>query len=440
MSYKNRDITKDFIVDKHDKILSTARFTAILLIIFAAGSFAGESIILDNKAFFFYRLTGFAGAVIFLIYSALFFKKGNEVLNVTAILFLHLAVGIMNSFIIYSVFTKNVLPPEFKGSAVMSASISVLFQHILGAGIKRWLYAVILPPAIILTAALVYAGISVNDMAIFSTYDIVVIIVMILSIRESRLEIKNFHNLQIEKERNFLTIQNNIKNEFISNISHELRTPMTGIIGVQEILLDTELSTEQSDLLKMARSSSFHLLDLINDLLDVSQLEEKKMSLKLEEVKIIKFVSELFNNFKVLDKKGIEFVFETEINEELKISTDSRKISQILRNLLGNAEKFTDIGKITLSVKKVDETDDTVGLEFSVADTGVGIPEEKIPFVFDRFFQADSGTAKKHSGTGLGLAITKMLVEAMGGTVRCESKWCQGSTFSVKIRFAKVLS
>ncbi|HQN73615.1 MAG TPA: ATP-binding protein [bacterium] len=440
MSYKNRDITKDFIVDKHDKILSTARFAAILLLIFVVGAFIGEKLVLKTETFFFYRLTGFAGAVIFFIYSALFFKKGNEVLNITAILFLHLSIGIMNSFVVYSIYTENALPPEFKGSAVMSASISVLVQHILGAGIKRWLYAVILPPAIILTAALVYAGISVNDMAIFSTYDIVVIITMVLSIRESRLELKNYHNLQIEKERNFLTIQNNIKNEFISNISHELRTPMTGIIGVQEMLLDTELSTEQSYLLKMARSSSFHLLDLINDLLDVSQLEEKKVSLKLEEVKIIKFVRELFNNFKVLDKKGIEFVFETEIDEGLKISTDSRKISQILRNLLGNAEKFTDIGKITLSVKKFDETDDTIGLEFSVADTGVGIPEEKIPFVFDRFFQADSTHAKKYGGTGLGLAITKMLVEAMGGNIRCESKWCQGSKFSFKIRFVKLLS
>jgi signal transduction histidine kinase len=440
MIYKNKDVTKDFITERHEKMLSTARFGAILLFMFAAGAFIGDELVLKTGHFFFYRLTGFLGAVIFLIYAAFFFKKGKEARNVTAVLFLHLSIGIMNSFVIYSIHTENVLPPEFKGSAVMSASISVLLQHILATGIRRWLYTVILPPAIVLTAALVYAGVSANDLAIFSTYDIVVIIVVILSIRESRLEIKNFHNLQIEKERNYLTIQNNIKNEFISNISHELRTPMTGIIGVQEILLDTELSAEQEELLKMARNSSFHLLDLINDLLDVSQLEEKKMSLKLEEVKIIKFASELFNNFKVLDKKGLEFVFETEIDEELKILTDSRKISQILRNLLGNAEKFTETGKITLSIKKVDETDETIGLEFSVADTGVGIPEEKIPFVFDRFFQADSTTAKKHSGTGLGLAITKMLVEAMGGTVRCESRWCQGSTFSVKIRFAKVMS
>jgi signal transduction histidine kinase len=440
MIYKNKDIAKDFVADKHEKMLSTARFGAILLLIFAAGAFIGEEFVLKTGHFFFYRLTGFLGAVIFLIYATFFFKKGKEARNVTAVLFLHLSIGIMNSFMVYSIYTENILPPEFKGSAVMSASISVLLQHILATGIRRWLYAVILPPAIVLTAALVFAGVSANDMAIFSTYDIVVIIVVILSIRESRLELKNFHNLQIEKERNYLNIQNNIKNEFISNISHELRTPMTGIIGVQEILLDTKLSAEQEELLKMARSSSFHLLDLINDLLDVSQLEEKKMSMKLEEVKIIKFASELFNNFKVLDKKGLEFVFETEIDEELKISTDSRKISQILRNLLGNAEKFTDIGKITLSVKKIDETDETIGLEFSVTDTGIGIPKDKIPHVFERFFQVESGTAKKYPGTGLGLAICRMIVEVMGGRINCESIQGKGSTFSFFIRFAKVRS
>ncbi len=435
---KDINISKQYINYNRTEMLSTARLVAVLLMFVSVGSFLGEYFFLHTKAFLFYRLIGFLAALVFLIYSKIFFEKASAAATVISVLTVHFSVSIMNCFIIYAIFTKNLLAPEFKSSVIMGAGISVLFQIVLSTGIKKWIHVVIFVPAFFLTIALIFAGVSANDMAVFSTYDITILAASVISIREGRLEIVNFINGLAEKEKNELLLKDKVKTEILSNVSHELRTPLTGIIGINELLSRTSLTDEQNELLSFSKQSSYHLLELINDLLDISKMDEKHITLKMEDVEIVKFSENILKKFITLDKKGLEFSFNTEMEKDLKISADSGKIAQILRNLLNNAEKFTDSGKITLSIYKNDETEDTVELKFAISDTGMGIPCEKIPFLFDRFYQIESGTNKKHAGTGLGLAISKMLVEVMGGKIGCESIIGQGSIFSFVIRFAKV--
>jgi len=225
-------------------------------------------------------------------------------------------------------------------------------------------------------------------------------------------------------------IANKSKSIFLASMSHEIRTPMNGIIGMTEILKQTELSEIQRDYLEVIGVSAESLLILINDILDFSKIEAGKIELENINISISDIVSNVGDilrpKFNAANLEMITYV-DTEIPSLLK--GDPVRIQQILLNLATNAIKFTDSGEVCISFAKGEEKDGKVNIICRVRDTGIGISEENQKKLFKAFSQADSSTTRKYGGTGLGLAISKKLTEQMGGIIRIESTEGEGSTF-----------
>jgi len=222
---------------------------------------------------------------------------------------------------------------------------------------------------------------------------------------------------------------NRLKSEFLNVMSHELRTPLTVMLGNIPLLTDPEDLPEQDEIVEIAEDiedSGKHLLTLINDLLDISKIEAGKMTLNRKTLSTVELTEEVITAIQGMAReKGL--TIETDL-DKINISADPVRLKQILLNLLGNAVKFTDQGTITVNVAQEDEI-----AYFSIADTGCGIKEEDIPFVFDVFRQADASSTRAAGGTGLGLAITKKLVELHGGRISVESEFGKGSVFMFSI-------
>ncbi|MDH7480097.1 MAG: ATP-binding protein, partial [Syntrophomonadaceae bacterium] len=223
---------------------------------------------------------------------------------------------------------------------------------------------------------------------------------------------------------------NKAKSDFLATISHEIRTPLHGLLGMSELLEATELQELQKEYAAAIKASGEMLLDLINDLLDHSRIEEGQ--LRMENVTyplfpVIKSVVDLMK--RRAGEKGLEFVFTCEDGLPGQVKGDPLRLQQVLLNLLGNAIKFTEQGKIALKVSSLNRGSDCAGLCFEVRDTGIGIPETLRPNLFKPFSQADSSNTRKYGGTGLGLSIAKKLVELMGGTIGYSSQVGQGSRF-----------
>lgn len=226
-----------------------------------------------------------------------------------------------------------------------------------------------------------------------------------------------------------------VKARFVSNMSHELRTPLNGIIGTTNILLQEDYLDSQRDSLDVLKHSSEHMLQLVNDILDLSKLEAGKMELEEQPFNLKEFINKVAAPFIKSAKQQIRYNIEVDETLDLEIISDETRLQQVLNNLLSNANKFTPDGAISLRVKTRSRNSDVVAITFSVSDTGIGIPMAKQKQIFESFTQADTETTRKYGGTGLGLAISKYIVEKMGGELEVESEPGKGSTFFFTLKF-----
>jgi len=247
---------------------------------------------------------------------------------------------------------------------------------------------------------------------------------------------RNIAEKSLTEAKEAAIIANKAKSEFLANMSHEIRTPLNGIVGMVDLILLSELNIQQKEDLMIVKSCANQLLAVINDILDFSKIEAGK--LVIEKVNFdIKYLVEqtIKSHLPQAINKGVELNYAFSLSTPQYLIGDPLRIQQILNNLIGNAIKFTGSGDIWIKVKKINNENDLVEIQFSVVDSGIGISEENMEIIFESFKQVDGSFTKKFGGTGLGLTISKQLSEMMGGKLWVDSEQGVGSTFNFTLTF-----
>lgn len=259
-------------------------------------------------------------------------------------------------------------------------------------------------------------------------------------LEKSKLELTEAKN-RAEIAANMAVEASRAKTDFLSSMSHEIRTPLNAIIGFTKLVLEMDLTKNQKDYLDAIKTSGDVLMVLINDILDLAKVEAGKMTFECVPFKLSASISEILRLFEMkINETGLQMVEEYDSAIPEIIIGDSVRLNQIIINLVGNAIKFTNKGLIRVGVKMLKEDEEKVTLEFSVTDTGIGISENNLKTIFDKFQQATTGTPRLYGGTGLGLSIVKQLIELQGGTITVQSELDKGSAFRFTLSYKKIKS
>ena len=327
------------------------------------------------------------------------------------------------SYLVYGYFNWNSLLLMFCTLAMSGGGLVYLTPRLL---YLNWHFLPLLVPGI---AADLLIGGQADALALMK-----IIYVAFLFIQGRELNAKYLRGLEdrrsLESAKKLAEAANEVKGSFLANISHELRTPMNGIIGMTELVLETGLSHEQRDLLNTSRNSALSLLRLLNDVLDFSKIEARRVELENIPFDPRKLVSETVAVLETQARqKGLELTQEVADEVPQTVLGDPARLRQILVNLLGNAIKFTPAGKVGVRAGVEAMPGEDLCLHFAVTDTGIGIASDKHEIIFQPFAQADISMTRKYGGTGLGLSICASLVELMHGNMWLESEPSRGSTF-----------